>query len=185
MAQQQYRIGYYGSGATGPEFSATLVSGEPEPFEKTRIKRLVWADGEEHALLIAKTEFASHPERYLKPTRGDLTFYELRQANVARLPLFKNAKGKPAHSKPDGSDWSIGEWMNATLGELGEAANIVKKIQRGDITFEEALPALKKEFADVQTYLDLTAFRCGIDLGRATIEKWNEVSERVGVELRL
>jgi hypothetical protein len=51
-----------------------------------------------------------------------LTFAELRTANMARLPQFKNAKGEPAHSKPDGSDWLLSAWCNATLGELGEAA---------------------------------------------------------------
>lgn len=28
------------------------------------------------------------------------------------------------------SDWSTSDWMTATLGELGEAANIVKKLNR-------------------------------------------------------
>jgi len=185
MAQQQYRVTFYGVGDCGPEFGVELSSTEVGEHEKGRNMRIVFADGEAHATLIANMEFAKHPYRYLEPTRGNLTFAELREANKARLPLFKNAKGQPAHSIPDGSDWSIGEWTNATLGELGEFANIVKKVQRGDLTFEEAKPALAKELADVQTYLDLTAFRCGIDLGRATIEKWNEVSERVGVELRL
>lgn len=114
-----------------------------------------------------------------------LTFTELRGANVTRLGQFKNSKGEPAHSQPDGSDWSLGEWMNAILGELGEAANIVKKVQRGDMTLDEARPVLAKEFADVQTYLDITAFRAGVDLGEATREKWNEVSVRVGCALRL
>lgn len=108
-----------------------------------------------------------------------LTFNVLRQANEKRLPTFKNSKGEPAHSEPDGSDWSLGEWMNAVMGELGEAANIVKKIQRGDMTMDEGRPLLAKEFADVVTYLDITAKQAGIDLGRATINKFNEVSARV------
>lgn len=29
-----------------------------------------------------------------------LTFNALRNANIARLPLFKNSKGEPAHSDP-------------------------------------------------------------------------------------
>ena len=33
-----------------------------------------------------------------------LTFNNLREANKARLPQFKNAKGEPAHEKEDGSD---------------------------------------------------------------------------------
>lgn len=114
-----------------------------------------------------------------------LTFQALREANLKRLPLFKNAKGGPAHSEPDGSDWCLAQWSNATLGELGEAANIIKKVDRGDMTLDEARPLLAKELADTQTYLDLLAYRAGIDLSDATIAKWNEVSERIGVPLRL
>lgn len=109
-----------------------------------------------------------------------LTFNTLRSANLARLPEFKNAKGEPAHSKPDGSDWSLGEWCNAVVGELGEAANIIKKIQREDISLEDARSQLADELADVVTYLDILAYQAGIDLGKATTDKWNKVSERVG-----
>lgn len=114
-----------------------------------------------------------------------LTFNALRGANTARLPTFRNARGEPAHSEPDGSDWALSAWCNATLGELGEAANLIKKIERGDLTLEDARPALAKELADVATYLDLLAMRSGVDLGRATIDKFNEVSERVGSPIRL
>lgn len=114
-----------------------------------------------------------------------LTFDALRGANLARLPEFKNGRGEPAHSQPDGSDWCLAQWCNAVLGELGEAANIIKKVERGDMTLDEARPSLAREFADAQTYLDILAFRAGVDLGDATLQKWNEVSERVGSTVRL
>ena len=85
----------------------------------------------------------------------------------------------------DGSDWSLAHWANAVTGELGEAANLIKKIERRDFTLDEARIELGKELADVQTYLDILAFRCGVDLGAATIEKFNEVSERIGCDVRL
>jgi hypothetical protein len=47
------------------------------------------------------------------------------------------------------------------------------------MTMDEARPAIGKELADVQTYLDILAFQCGVDLGDATVEKFNEVSDRV------
>ncbi len=103
----------------------------------------------------------------------------LREANIARLPKFKNAKGELAHSEADGSDWALSAWSNAVLGELGEAANIIKKIERGDLSLEEARVSLAKEFADVLIYLDILAYRAGVDLGTATIDKFNEVSQRV------
>lgn len=114
-----------------------------------------------------------------------LTFNSLRGANKARLPQFKNRRGEPAHSEPDGSDWKLSAWCNAVSGELGEAANLIKKIERGDITLDEARADLAKEFADVVTYLDLLAFRAGVDLGNATMDKFNEISERAGSTVRL
>lgn len=117
--------------------------------------------------------------------RKSLTFDALRIANTSRLPEFKNAKGEPAHSERDGSDWSLGEWMNAVLGELGEAANLIKKVQRGDLSIEEARSSIADELADVVTYLDLLAFRAGVDLGSAVEGKWNRISKRVGSTLRL
>jgi NTP pyrophosphatase (non-canonical NTP hydrolase) len=117
--------------------------------------------------------------------RKPLTFVALRAANLFRLPLFTNAKGEPAHTNPDGSDWTPGEWSNAVMGELGEAANLIKKVRRGDLTMEEARPALAKEFADAVTYLDILAYQCGVDLGDATRAKWDEVSERVGLDIRM
>lgn len=109
-----------------------------------------------------------------------LTFDTLRQANIRRLPEFKNSKGGPAHSEPDGSDWSPSQWLQAMVGEVGEYANIRKKFERGDITEEEFMVLAKKELADIQIYLDLLAFRLGINMDEAVKAKFNEVSERVG-----
>lgn len=111
---------------------------------------------------------------------NSLTFETLRRANLMRLPTFKNGKGEIAHSIPDGSDWSPLEWVGAIVGELGELANILKKVKRGDVTMEEVQKAVANELADTQTYLDILAFQCGVDLGDATIAKFNAVSERVG-----
>lgn len=127
-------------------------------------------------------EFVPNPP--VAEKRG-LTFGTLRKANVARLPLFKNKHGKPAHSEPDGSDWSPAQWLQAVLGELGEYANVRKKFERGDLTREEFTVEAVKELADVQCYLDLLAFRLGISLSDATIWKWNNISERVGCSLRI
>lgn len=115
---------------------------------------------------------------------NQLKLADLRLANKLRLPQFKNAAGEIAHAEPDGSDWSPADWMVAVVGELGEAANLMKKIRRGDFPTEcdvlEAKEKLQKEFADVLTYLDIMAFQFGVDLGEATMNKFNEVSRRVG-----
>lgn len=114
-----------------------------------------------------------------------LTFDDLRAANLRRLPQFKNAKGEPAHSQPDGSDWSDSDWLMAVTGELGEFANLRKKVLRGDVPMAEAHTQLAHELADVVTYLDILAFRMGIDLGAAVREKFNVVSARVGADVKL
>lgn len=114
-----------------------------------------------------------------------LTFAELREANIARLPQFKNKHGKPAHSEPDGSDWSIPVWLMAVTGELGELANLRKKVLRGDLTHEQAQQETADELADITTYLDILAFRLGVDLGAAVASKFNRVSERVQCAVRL
>jgi NTP pyrophosphatase (non-canonical NTP hydrolase) len=114
-----------------------------------------------------------------------LTFNVLRCANERRVGHFKNRKGEIAHSKSDGSDWGLAQWCNAVCGELGEAANLIKKIERGDFTLEERRADLGKELADVVIYLDLLAKRAGVDLGKATIQKFNEVSLRVDSAVRI
>lgn len=114
-----------------------------------------------------------------------LTFSDLRQANIRRLPEFRNRLGGLAHSEIDGSDWSPAQWFQAMVGEVGEYANLRKKYERKDISFDEFTDAAKKELADVVTYLDLLAFQLGIDLGEAVVEKFNEVSRRVGSSVTL
>lgn len=114
-----------------------------------------------------------------------LTFNTLREANLKRLPLFKDAKGRPCHSKDDGSDWTPAQWYQAASGEMGEYANLRKKVERGDMTLDEARPLLADELADVIIYLDILAHQLGIDLGEAVMEKWNRTSEKVGVTLRI
>lgn len=136
-----------------------------------------------------------------------LKFNALRGANKARLPEFRDKHGNLAHSLPDGSDWAPAQWLQAVIGELGEYANIRKKFERGDLGFIEYQKLAAAELADVQTYLDILALRCldrveleetdgpqlyrhvahptGIDLGEATMEKFNEVSIRVNSSVRL
>ena len=114
-----------------------------------------------------------------------LSFRTLRAANEARLPLFKNSKGEPAHTQHDGFDWSISDWYEAMSGECGEFANLHKKFRRGDIDAETFQREAKKELADVAIYLDILAKRCEIDLGDAIIEKFNETSTKIGCPVML
>lgn len=57
------------------------------------------------------------------------------------------------------------------LGELGEFANVLKKIVRGDITYEQAEPQLHEELTDVFIYLLKVAGQSGIDLEAQYLDK--------------
>ncbi len=65
-----------------------------------------------------------------------LTFRTLHDANLKRLPLFRDAKGRRCHG-PDDVPWTPAQWLQAVVGELGEYANLRKKVERGDFTLEE------------------------------------------------
>lgn len=112
-----------------------------------------------------------------------LTFGELRTANIERCKRWH----------PGGvSDWSLSDWMTATCGELGEAANVVKKLNRerdglagNDKSADELRAMLGKELADTAIYLDLLAEAAGVDLAQAITDKFNEVSVRNGFPDRL
>lgn len=114
-----------------------------------------------------------------------LDFSTFRHANVMRC----------VESFHPIASWSPTDWANAMAGECGEACNIVKKIRRLQ-TYGDVLPhstpgyvqlriALAKELADTVTYADLLAARLGINLGMAVANKFNEVSDRVGSNIKL
>lgn len=115
-----------------------------------------------------------------------MTFTKLRVANFARLPHFKNNLGEPAHSKPDGSDWSLNDWAVAMGGECGEALEVCKKLRRGDYSLDgDGRERLADEIADMVIYADILAAQAGIDLGEATRKKWNKTSAKIGYEGRI
>lgn len=97
-----------------------------------------------------------------------LTFRALREANIRRNQEFY----------PGCETWTPSQWLQALVGEIGEYANLMKKVERGDFSLDEARPDIANELADVQIYLDILADKVGVDLGRATTAKWNAVCER-------
>jgi len=110
-----------------------------------------------------------------------LTFDAFRAANVARC-----VKWHPAGI----ASWSPSDWLTAVTGELGELASLLKmrNRERDGLPGNKFSPTDKQvadEIADVLTYLDLLAAVLGVDLGRAAVSKFNEVSERVGFPDRI
>jgi NTP pyrophosphatase (non-canonical NTP hydrolase) len=87
------------------------------------------------------------------------------------------------------SGWSLSDWFTATMGELGEAANIAKKLNRvrdgipgNSETPEELQSALADEIADAFIYLDLLAQSAGINLEEAVFRKFDKTSKKIGYE---
>lgn len=83
--------------------------------------------------------------------------------------------------------WDTSDWFLAMTGELGEAANIAKKLNRirngingNKETEQELRKKLKSELADIFIYLDLLAQHERIDLEEAIRETWNAKSEQIG-----
>lgn len=85
------------------------------------------------------------------------------------------------------SSWSLSDWMVALTGEIGEAANIVKKLNRcrdgipGNDKSEEVLrEELADELADADIYLDLLYQAVGIDRQSAIERKFAKTSAKIG-----
>ncbi len=106
-----------------------------------------------------------------------LDFDTLRAANRERA--------RTAEKFAECRSWTAADWMLALTGELGEAANMIKKIRRGDFTLGAVREDVGRELADVAIYLDLLADHLGINLGAAVRSKFNEVSRRIDSPVRL
>lgn len=90
------------------------------------------------------------------------------------------------------SDWSLSDWMTAITGELGEAANVVKKLNRvrdgipgNKETPEELAAKLTRELADTFIYLDLMVQKMGSSLDVVVPIVFNAKSEQIGSPLRV
>lgn len=109
-----------------------------------------------------------------------MTFGQFSQANRDRCesPLGFNHKL---------ADWSTSDWFVAVMGELGEAANVAKKLNRirdgipGNKESPEQLQAkLRKELGDVFVYLDLLCQAHGFSVADAAVEVFNAKSAEIG-----
>ncbi len=83
--------------------------------------------------------------------------------------------------------WSLSDWMVAVLGELGEAANVLKKLNRvrdgirGNKESEAELrQKFKRELADAFIYLDLVMQASGFDTEDAVLEVFHSKSREIG-----
>ena len=109
-----------------------------------------------------------------------MTFGEFSQANRDRCE-------SPQGFNHPLAGWSTSDWMTATMGELGEAANVVKKLNRvrdgvpgNKQTADQLRDQLRKEIGDVFVYLDLMAQSLGFTVADAAAEVFNAKSAEIG-----
>lgn len=108
-----------------------------------------------------------------------MTYKTARKACLALQPFFVDSDGLYACR-----DWTLADWSNAMCGEAGEAANIVKKIRRGDRD-PDLVRKLGDELADLSAYIDLLAHHAGIDLDQAIEDKYNRLAFALGAPTTL
>lgn len=102
----------------------------------------------------------------------------------------KRCESSDGFNHPLGS-WTLSDWFTATLGELGEAANIAKKINRirdnipgNTESLEELKEKLSRELADTFIYLDLLAQAADINLSSIVPEVFNAKSAKLNCPIR-
>ena len=103
-----------------------------------------------------------------------------------------SAENRRRCEAPDGFNhplpsWSLSDWMTALTGEVGEAANVVKKLNRvrdgipgNKLTPTELRAKLADELADSFIYLDLLAQAADIDLPEAIFRVFDRKSAEIG-----
>lgn len=83
------------------------------------------------------------------------------------------------NSKITNDNIGILEFLVVSLaGEVGETANIVKKIARGDCLLDEKKNDLQEEIADIFIYLLKMSYQMDIDLEEAYLYKMKKNQER-------
>jgi NTP pyrophosphatase (non-canonical NTP hydrolase) len=109
-----------------------------------------------------------------------MTFGQFSDANRARCE-------SPQGFGHNLSGWSTSDWMTALVGEVGEAANVVKKLNRyrdgvpgNKVSEAELRDMLRKELGDVFVYLDLMSQALGFNIADAAVEVFNAKSKEIG-----
>lgn len=109
-----------------------------------------------------------------------MNFSDLRSANVAR--------DREWVSPGSGAKLSLSFRGNELAGEVGEACNVIKKLEReqlGLVGSRATLDDLADELSDCIICIDLIAMDLGLDLAAAVARKFNATSEKRGLATRL
>ncbi|MBN9069646.1 MAG: MazG-like family protein, partial [Rhizobiales bacterium] len=106
-----------------------------------------------------------------------IDFHDLRAANAERQAEWDQD-----------SSISLSYRGNELAGEVGEACNVIKKLERERLGIRgsrASIEQLAEELADAVICIDLIARDAGINLAHATAEKFNATSRKYGLRTRL
>lgn len=112
----------------------------------------------------------------------------MRKAKDNRELTLRSAHVVRQIERQDGIEISLSYRGNELAGEVGEACNILKKIERERIGMRgsRATPAdLADELADIVICVDLIAAEFNINLDDAIRNKFNATSDKYGLRTRL
>ena len=113
-----------------------------------------------------------------KPKYFGLTFAQLTDMNFRRCERLNAACGKDNGLE----SWSPTEWALAMAGKCGEACNLIKKTNTGDLIMATDIA---HEIADMIIYADLLCQRMNVSLGEAVKEAFNNKSEELNLSEKL
>lgn len=147
-------------------------------FRRAEAQALVDRYADEGAEIIDLAAATAMALRRAREERDPLAFWMLRAANTAR-------QGEWGDGRPP-----LSPTFRATelAGELGEALNVVKKLERerlGVPGSRATVEDLAAELADVAICLDLLAMEFGVDLAAARAAKFDATSAEMGFATRL
>lgn len=119
------------------------------------------------------------------PKSYELSFDEFSRKNAQRADMWHQ-----------GTPWSNSDWFTATVGELGELGNLIKKLNRirdglqGNSVSDHGMPLnmtleIMKEIGGAYAYLDLLARNMNVKMSDCVRYEFNRVSERNDFDIKI
>lgn len=120
-------------------------------------------------------------------TPEDLAKIEVR-VNAAEHNTLRSANQSRQREWDTSNQITLAYRGNELAGEVGEACNVIKKLERERIGIagsRDTKEHLAEELADIVICTDLIAMDVGIDLDAAVVAKFNTTSEKIGLSTKM
>jgi len=161
-------------------FSSVNPELPPEQQETNRDWLLRELQDLKGAIALIETMLLSPPDvssAVLPPAPPPLTFSQRNRKRCESALGFNHQLGS----------WTLSDWLTATVGEIGEAANIIKKLNRyrdgipgNKLSERELKERLAEELGDTAVYLDLICQAAGLDFDTVREAAFQRKSAEIG-----